>query len=111
RLGAVGAHHVILLRRQDPAPLRLGMRDRIGLGLDRHDRSSRWRDSKRARPSDQHATGTVQPPAMIASALRKSAGSIASPEAAAFSSSCSGRLAPTMAEATLDSRSTQAKEN
>ena len=33
------------------------------------------------------------------------------PRAAAFSSTCSGRLAPTMAEATFGSRSTQASEN
>ena len=33
------------------------------------------------------------------------------PDAAAFSSSCSGRLAPTMAEATFGSRSTQASAN
>lgn len=34
-----------------------------------------------------------------------------SPEALAFSSICSGRLAPTMAEATVGWRSTQASEN
>src|ERR1700730_14462153 len=36
RLGAVAAHAVILLGRQEPPPFRVGMRDRIGLGRRRH---------------------------------------------------------------------------
>ena len=54
--------------------------------------------------------GAVTAPT-IASAWANSAGSILRPDAAAFSSSCSGRLAPTMAEATFGSRSTQASAN
>src|SRR5580692_7280397 len=45
------------------------------------------------------------------SAFRKRPESMTSPEAAVFSSTCSGLLAPTMAEATSGSRSTQASEN
>jgi hypothetical protein len=50
-------------------------------------------------------------PSTTASARANSCGDISSPEAAAFSSSCSGRLAPTIAEATLGSRKIQASEN
>ena len=49
--------------------------------------------------------------ARIASAFANSAGSTTRPEAAAFSVTCSGRLAPMIAEATLGSRSTQARAN
>lgn len=49
--------------------------------------------------------------ATTASARANSAGSISKPEAAAFSSSCSGRVAPTIADATFGSRSIHAKAN
>src|SRR5580658_8921465 len=50
-------------------------------------------------------------PETMDSARANSPESMIKPDAAAFSSSCAGRLAPTMAEATLGSRSTQAREN
>ena len=48
---------------------------------------------------------------MIASARRNSWVSTITPEAWAFSRTCSGRDAPMIAEATLGSRSTQASAN
>ena len=61
--------------------------------------------------ADRGDQGAARRRPTIASALAKSAGSTATPEAAAFSTSCPGRLAPTIAEATFGSRRTQAREN
>src|SRR5262249_5850636 len=47
----------------------------------------------------------------MASARANNSGSIFRPDAAQFSSSCSGRLAPTIADATLDSRNIHASAN
>ena len=75
-------------------------------------RPARVRADRGKRPAE----GVVAPDqrrasAAIASALANSAGSTSAPEAAAFSASCSGREAPTMAEATFGSLSTQASAN
>src|ERR1041385_3263061 len=80
-----------------------------------------WRAANRARtlhasPATLFRYGKAQDrlgkaSATIASAWAKSAGSTVAPLAPALSSSCSGRLAPTEAEATFGSLKTQASAN